>query len=237
MFEIGSSLQQARVRQKLTLADAERATRIRGRYLEALEDERFELLPEPAYAKGFLRTYAEFLGLESQPFVDEYNARFAPNAEPTPTPPPRSRRRPRRRDLRLLALPVAALLAVLGWRIVSAGSDHGEFRPPAPPRAPATTPVSHPARRHVVRKPTRARLVLVAARGPCWVSVRRESEAGALLFEQTLQPGQSARFVAKRLWMRVGAPWNLDATVNGKRLGLPGAIGNLVVTGSGANAG
>ena len=51
-------------------------TRIPRRYLHALEDERFELLPGSAYAKGFLRVYADYLGLDGQLFVDEYNARF-----------------------------------------------------------------------------------------------------------------------------------------------------------------
>jgi cytoskeleton protein RodZ len=52
-------------------------TRIRTRYLQALEDERFELLPGSVYGKGFLRAYADYLGLESQLFAEEYNARFS----------------------------------------------------------------------------------------------------------------------------------------------------------------
>src|SRR5262249_14919442 len=52
MFEIGSSLRAARVRQKLELSQVERETRIRPKYLRALEDEDFAVLPGPAYAKG-----------------------------------------------------------------------------------------------------------------------------------------------------------------------------------------
>jgi cytoskeletal protein RodZ len=77
VFEIGSNLREARMRQKLELADVERATRIRARYLMALEEERFDIFPGTAYAKGFLRTYADHLGLDAQRFVDEYNSRFA----------------------------------------------------------------------------------------------------------------------------------------------------------------
>src|SRR5688500_6050425 len=61
MFEIGNSLREARLRRELELADAEHGTKIRGKYLRALEDERFELLPSHTYVKGFLRSYAEFL--------------------------------------------------------------------------------------------------------------------------------------------------------------------------------
>jgi cytoskeleton protein RodZ len=237
VFEIGSSLRDARVRQKLALSDAERATHIRARYLAALEDERFELLPEPAYAKGFLREYADYLGLDGQQFVDEYNLRFAPAAEPTAAPPARFRRRPLTRDPRVLALPVAVILVLLGWRLVSAGGGHeGELRPPPPPpRTRATTPAAHKAR-HTVHRPSAARLVLVATRGRCWLSVRIGSQTGRLVYEQTLEQGRSARFTAKRLWIRLGAPWNLDAILNGRRARLPGTIGDAVVTPAGVNA-
>jgi len=82
MFEIGNNLRAARIRQKLELSQAEGDTRIRAKYLRALEDERFEVLPGPAYTKGFLRTYADYLGLDGQRFVEEYNARLAPEEEP-----------------------------------------------------------------------------------------------------------------------------------------------------------
>ena len=77
MFEIGNSLREARSRQGLDLAQLEVDTRIRGKYLRALEDEQFHLLPGDAYVRGFIRVYAEQLGLDSSLYVDEYNARFA----------------------------------------------------------------------------------------------------------------------------------------------------------------
>ncbi len=92
MFEIGSSLRGARMRQGLELSEVERETRIRAKYLGALEDERFDVLPGDAYAKGFLRTYADYLGLDAQRFVDEYKTRFAPEEEPAAPAPIRIRR-------------------------------------------------------------------------------------------------------------------------------------------------
>src|SRR5580765_6427 len=77
MFEIGNSLREARVRQQLELSEVELATKIRGRYLRALEEETFDALPAQTYVKGFLRTYADYLGLDGQLYVDEYNSRFA----------------------------------------------------------------------------------------------------------------------------------------------------------------
>jgi cytoskeleton protein RodZ len=231
VFEIGTSLRSARERQGLELSQIERETRIRARYLRALEDERFDVLPGSAYAKGFLREYAEFLGLDGQRFVEEYNARFPAVEEPPSLPPTAFRRRRLAFDARLLVVPFAVLLALIGWRVASEGGGHKAARHPAPP--PPTTittasvqappPIAHP-------RPAIARLTLAAARGRCWTLVRLGSEQGRLLFERTLEPGQTARFVARRLWIRLGAPWNLDATVNGKPVQLPAAIGDVVVT-------
>src|SRR5512133_2605925 len=110
MFEIGSSLREARLRQRLELSDVERDTRIRAKYLGALEDERFEVLPGPAYTKGFLRSYADYLGLDAQRFVEENNARLAPEEEPE-APPQLEIRRRRRLVLAPRLLGVAVLAA------------------------------------------------------------------------------------------------------------------------------
>src|SRR5438046_3632283 len=75
MFEIGHSLREARVRQGLDHPQVELATKIRAKYIRALEEEEFAVLPPGTYIKGFLRSYAEFLGLDGQLYVDEYNSR------------------------------------------------------------------------------------------------------------------------------------------------------------------
>ena len=72
MFEIGSSLREARMRRGLELSDVERDTRIRTRYLTALEEERFDVLPGPAYAKGFLLIYGKFLEVDVSPYLDAF---------------------------------------------------------------------------------------------------------------------------------------------------------------------
>jgi hypothetical protein len=71
-MRIGSVLRDARERAGLELRDLEATTKIRLRYLAALEDEHWDDLPSPAYAKGFLRTYAQLLGLDGEALVDEF---------------------------------------------------------------------------------------------------------------------------------------------------------------------
>lgn len=69
----GSKLKQAREARQLTLHEIEWATKIRAEYLQALEEDRFDLLPSGTHARGFLRSYARYLGLDADALVDEYN--------------------------------------------------------------------------------------------------------------------------------------------------------------------
>lgn len=73
---IGEALIRAREARGRTLDDAERDTRISRHYLQALEDERFDLTPAPVYARGFLRSYSQYLGIDPDPLL----ARFPPEA-------------------------------------------------------------------------------------------------------------------------------------------------------------
>jgi hypothetical protein len=169
VFRIGDSLRDARLRQGLELAEVERRTKIRARFLVALEQERFDLIPGEAYAKGFLRTYAELLGLESKPFLDEYNERFAAGDEyaiaPLEEAAAAAQRWLPRPSLRAALIAVAAAAAA----ILLAGSLHGRgSREPAPsasaqPHAKATASARPsevpPAQRRSWRK--RPRLVPV----------------------------------------------------------------------------
>lgn len=230
MFEIGSSLRSARERRKLDLADVEQATHIRTKYLQALEDERFDVLPGPAYVKGFLRNYADHLGLDGQQFLEEYNAQFPADEAPETAPLVRVRRRRRLLDARLVVIPLAVAIGLFVWRLSSSGGSKPEQAgsvPPAPVHVAASTVKRAPP---APPRPKPARFDLVAARGPCWLSVRLDSDTGRLLYERTLEAGERARFVANRLWVRIGAPWNVDATLNGRRAQLPTALANVLVT-------
>ena len=133
MFEIGNSLREARLRQGLEFPEIEHATKVRSKYLRALEDEEFDILPAQTYVKGFLRTYAEYLGLDGQLYVDEYNSRYVGLEEESPLRA--SVRQPARQDRRFAGgavLTVLAGIAVLTALVIAAfkftgGSDsHGQ---------------------------------------------------------------------------------------------------------------
>jgi cytoskeleton protein RodZ len=78
---IGETLRQARMRQHLDIADVESRTKIRAKYLRALENEEFGLLPGSTFVRTFLRTYAEVLGLDPHRLVEEYRTNYEPRDE------------------------------------------------------------------------------------------------------------------------------------------------------------
>src|SRR3954447_8370540 len=75
-MEIGETLRETRMRRRIDMTEVEAATKIRAKYLRALENEEWVLLPGPTYVKTFLRTYAEDLGLDPRLLVEEDSARF-----------------------------------------------------------------------------------------------------------------------------------------------------------------
>ena len=231
MFEIGNSLREARLRQGLDFTRIEEETKIRGKYLRALEDEQFDTLPGDTYVKGFLRTYAEYLGLDGQLYVDEYNSRFttleevaaAPSASRQPKP-----RRPVESNFVVVALAgivAVTVLVVIG--LAGIGSDSPEQTPLVgtttedTTTAPAQTTPSGTASAGP-REARPVRLVLTAVRGGCWMQVRAGGVNGKLVYEGTLERGQTQRFVKyERLWLELGAPGNLSAKLNGRRVDFP----------------
>ena len=228
MFEIGTSLREARLRQGLEITDAEQATKIRGKYLRALEEERFELLPAQTYVKGFLRSYADYLGLDGELYVDEYNSRYVVGEDDAPsrprlTPSTRAQRRLEASVVlfALAGIAAAAALIVVAFRFTDDDAARDRATGGVLPR---TAPVSEPR----AGAPTKARWVSLDVRataGASALAVYRGSAGGKLLRNGTLERGKRDTFVGPRLWLNVSHPENLTFRLNGKpvRVGGTGA--------------
>jgi cytoskeleton protein RodZ len=76
MADIGPTLREARMRDGRDVSEIEQLTKIRAKYLRALENEEWALLPGPTFTKGFLRSYAEVLGLDARSLIDEYKRQW-----------------------------------------------------------------------------------------------------------------------------------------------------------------
>jgi hypothetical protein len=239
MFEIGPSLREARLRRGVSPEDVQKAIRIRERYLKALEEEQFELLPAQTYVKGFLRTYADYLGLDGSLYVDEFNARVSRHEEPAfvaeATAPVDTARMGVLRPLLAITAIVAAVAAVAAWQLHGSPSSpkaKATTTPPAAPTTPTTTPRTH-AKKAATPKaaPLPTRAVLTAARGRVWLLVRTGDSSGNVLYEGTLEQGQTLPVkLAPQVWMRIGAPSNLDVRLGGRLLGgLPSQPANVLL--------
>jgi len=97
MPDIGSSLREARMRARIDITEAEADTKIRSKYLRALENEEWSLLPGPTFVKSFLRTYGDYLGLDGRTLVEQFKLSYEePELQPIAPPRGKQRDRPRR---------------------------------------------------------------------------------------------------------------------------------------------
>ena len=215
MFAIGSSLKEARLRKGLDLAAAAEATKIRSRHLQALEDEQFDVLPGQTYVRGFLKTYADFLGLDGQLYVDEYSSRFWVDEDGSPRVPRKVRVRRKhhgRIELNMIVLTLVAItgvtaLVIAAWKFGGAdAAKQTNALPPVPTKPTAVT------RRAL------ATLGVKAVDGSSLVDVHvllTGGRVGRPLFRGTLERGESQTFVQRSLWLSVGSPKHVTLALNG----------------------
>jgi hypothetical protein len=237
LADIGSILRETRIRDKIDITAVEEATKIRAKYLRALENEEWSVLPGPSYVKSFLRTYAEFLGVDPHMLVEEYRARYErPDELELPafsSPRPlRSRMRTpgppsRGGAIAALALGFLALLFVLG---ITAGDDDDSSgnderrtaRTGDSGRGERGRTVRQGARGGATGRPAkkgRVSLSVVAQR-PVWVCVV-DGEGKTLVGGRTLAAGdREGPFRARRFRVTLGNGGG-DLRVNGRPREVP----------------
>jgi hypothetical protein len=212
------------MRRRIDMTEVETATKIRGKYLRALENEEWDLLPGPTFVKSFLRTYAEYLGLDARLLVEEYRQRYErPTSQDlTPFSAARRGRAPRRRQ-RLASMGpvlmiggfVVALLAVL-W-VLGTFFGNNDDETPAPPTQAQSTPTPTPGKkkkREAPAPPKRVRMRLVAT-GPVYVCLVNAS-GKQVIDGQTLEAGTRSDSFRSRSFTTNFGNDNVRMVVDGK---------------------
>ena len=223
MPEIGETLREARMRRRIDMTEVEAATKIRAKYLRALENEEWDLLPGPTFVKTFLRTYAEYLELDPRLLVEEYRQRFERPATQDLTPfgagMGGNRRRRRRRSLGPIFVVLFGLAVLLGALYLLGTWGDGDEEPEvtrvptATATATATASPTPTARPRSSSKPRVASLRLTARDARVYVCVV-DATGKAVVNGDSLEPGQSTKtFRSQRFrvnlgngsaWIRVG---------------------------------
>jgi cytoskeleton protein RodZ len=225
---IGERLREARMRRKIDIAEVEATTKIRAKYLRALEHEDFDLLPGPTFVKTFLRTYAEYLGLDAQLLIEEYRAQYEPreaDAQPL-IPASRQRQANHRRRPRapsgppgpgtavIVAVVVVLLIFVILGVTGGSGGGGGSTQPAKTTPKVVTRPKPRP-------RPTPAVPTTVALRvvpnGPTYVCVDHGRGTSPVVDSNISQP---MTFYGKHLRINAGKP-DVTLIVNGKRVQIP----------------
>jgi cytoskeleton protein RodZ len=180
-MQIGKVLKEARTRAGLDIAAIEERTKIRTRYLRALENEEWDALPGPAYAKGWLRNYAQVLGLDAEALVDAYRRQVEGGRHTVAYPlgdqvlerRHRAGGGPRGpRPWMVLAAFVAAIVAVLAVLGLTGGDDDGSDRTPAERRRELRQERREERRREQRREERRERAAADARRVSIQLEIR-----------------------------------------------------------------
>jgi cytoskeletal protein RodZ len=237
---LGSKLKQTREARGIPLSEVEWATKIKSSYLEALEEENYGAIPGAVYARGFLRTYAGYLGLDPDPLIAEYNASSGAN-EIISTRPSVTVERTRFLVTPAMVVGVALvlLLAIFGFYLKTqfdryhaslAAASQPTPRSVLPSPVPAVSEAPTPSPTPPAKVYTGVELVIKIEGGPAWLRVdadgqpSAETTAGGKIY----QPGAVLTFDAsKTIHVISGKANNTFVTFNGQDQGAMQGNGDI----------
>lgn len=226
MNTIGELLSDARRRAGKSIKDAEKATKIRTKYLEALESDQLDQIPGgDVYIKGFIRSYAQYLGLDGDSLVGQYKreVRLEPRTEQA-LQPTVSVGRPSRGLPAWIPIAVGVVVLVMvfwGARSMFTGSRLESVTPPSTSKPKGTTTTLK-----TLRKPSHVTVKLLATGDGSWV--RAIGDKTHELFQATIAHGEARTFTARRtITIRAGNSDGLDVWKDGIYLGVLNPDGGI----------
>jgi len=246
-MSLGERFRAAREQRGLTLSDVAEHVRIRSVYLAAIEGGNWKAIVAPVYIRGFLRTYARFLGLDPEEAVSEFNASEGGAPGPVPQTAHSSKY-----DVRPAGGSLAPLiwvggiiaLALIGFVIYLAVTPprggqqiaaNPAGRPTAPsltngvstamPMSPGPSGTASPSAAPSPSPLPQTRTLAIRLTAPSWLRVTVD---GNVSIEGTFPAGTTKSFHGKTALVRVGNAGGVEVTVDGKTIGKLGAIGDVV---------
>lgn len=256
MAEIGSILREARIRRGLSLKQVSEITKVRAKYLEALEQNDYKVIPGPTFIKAYLRTYASVLRLDPDELVDEYRSTYERRRENTAEHYDLTLEHVRNRSLRQKKRPVrntrrgyavAGALAIVAVVLLAYfGSNRGlpEARMGEVAVGAATTTTlagTGAGTTAVVGGTTTSSTdavftggvvsLRIRAENTCFVMVREDNEAGTMLYRKTMQPNEEFIYSdSKRYWVHIALPEAVRVFINEEEYDVPGEGGGFIIT-------
>ncbi|MEU9193633.1 RodZ domain-containing protein [Streptomyces hundungensis] len=238
---IGRVLQQARIAAGLTVDEVSSTTRVRIPIVHAIEQDDFSRCGGDVYARGHVRIFAQAVGLDPAPLVEQYDADHGGRPAPTPAAPlfEAERIRPEARRPNWTAAMVAAIVVVVGFvgfTMFSGGSDKkntsvaegpAQQKPPSrPPANPSPLP-SKPAEPKPTPSPSDSAIAAVPAdkvtvkvtaiNDKSWISAKDHN--GKMLFDGLLQKGEAQTFQdGQQVDLILGNAGAIELYVNGKKI-------------------
>ncbi|MFG3282346.1 helix-turn-helix domain-containing protein [Streptomyces sp. NPDC048111] len=236
---IGRVLQQARIAAGLTVDEVSSATRVRIPIVHAIEQDDFSRCGGDVYARGHIRTFAQAVGLDPNPLVDQYDADHGGRPAPTPAAPlfEAERIRPEARRPNWTAAMVAAIVVVVGFvgfTMFSGGNDKKSHTSVAegpaqqkPPSRSASPSPAKPAQPQPTPTPSDSAIAAVpadkvtvkvtATNDKSWISAKDHS--GKMLFDGLLQKGEAQTFQdGQQVDLVLGNAGAVELYVNGKKI-------------------
>lgn len=246
MQTVGEILRAEREKQGISVKDVEKGTSIRALYIQAIEDDKYSVLPGEVYLKGFVRNYASFLGLDPQAMMEVYKKSQEPQAPPTPAAPAQAER-PRERETKpagearsgsggrwLIAVLIILLVAGGAWAAMSFLNQSPEPAKPAPlaqqpvKPAPLPAPTAPAPAKPPAAAPTNVPITVTAKyTDSCWTQVTAD---GQDIFTGIPKVGDTLTWNAKQsMIIRLGNAGGVDMTYNGQPQGRLGGDGDVIV--------
>ena len=231
----GSWLRRQREMREISLRDIADRTKISLRYLEAMEDDRFDLLPAPIFAKGFLREYARYVGLSPDEVVNHWLSVQQPEELEETKHELRRRDRTRRRSwtwglfLLLAGALLLALVAVFSYFSEKRRDDPARQQAPPPMAAPPAAAAPRVIPPPPPESPKAPLEVTLDFSGSCWVDVVKDDDNKTRISELREQ-GESLQLEAREsiVFLKLGNAYVVDVQVNGYPLDLNAKEGEVV---------